>query len=265
MGMDWEPIAAAVSIFERIGGVSLQALQAIAVDTLRDFHATTAPNQMLRQFFVEQLVSSLRGFSPQLVAYRRGVSGSEETTEDFSIGDTVKQVVFKLSRQRGRSFDFRIEKDGLDVTSLGKVRQGPFYRILALDLPAKFQGHIIKPGGKWHMRIRGKKDAAYEAAVIVDETKLKYDLAFGSGFYRAGEALDLKLHIFAEGRPVSDNLQVTATVLRIYSRAPGRRYDPEHRPQDRVALHYGRRRLHRRSIEIRFTPTPLASFGQPFQ
>ncbi len=194
------------------GGSHLQELQAIAADTSGDFHATTAPDQMLRQFFVEQLVSSLRGFSPQLVAYRRGISGSEKTTEDFAIGHTAKQVVFKLSWQRGQRFDFRIEKDGVDVTALGKVRQGPFYRILALEMPAKIKGKILKPGGQWRMRIQGKKGTAYEAAAIVDETRLKYDLAFGSKNYRVGKALDLSLRISAEGKPIADDLQVTATV-----------------------------------------------------
>lgn len=168
---------------------------------------------VLRQFFVEQLISSLRGFSPQLVAYRRGSVGGEETKEVFSIDGTVKKVVFKLSWQRGQNIDFRIEKDGVDVTSLGKVSNGPFYRIFVLNMPAKVQGQTIDPGGQWQMRIQGKTGTSYEAAAIVDETKLKYDLSLGSKDYRVGEALDMELRLLADGKPVLDDMQGTATVL----------------------------------------------------
>jgi len=195
------------------GGIHLQELEAIALNTMGDFNATNAPNMVLRQFFVEQLISSLRGFSPQLVAYRRGSASGEETTEVFSIDDTFKKIVFKLSWQRGQKLDFRIEKDGVDVTSLGKVSNGPFYRIFALDMPAKVQGQTIDPGGQWHMRIQGKRGTSYEAAAIVDETKLKYDLSLGSKAYKVGDALNMELRLLADGKLVSDDMQVTATVL----------------------------------------------------
>jgi hypothetical protein len=155
-----------------------------------------------------------------------------------------------------------MEKDGLDVTAWGKVRQGPFYRIWALDMPAKIQGRVIKPGGKWHMRIRGDKGAAYEAAAIVDETQLKYDLAFGSKFYRAGEALDLKLRIFAGGKPIPDDMQVTATVQvpsqsvgtllamqPLPDQLPDTRLEPQSTPGQRKLALLLQDERHRRSLQ----------------
>src|SRR6202008_4787122 len=47
-------------------------LQDIADETGGHAQTTQAPDQQLRRFFVETLINALRGFSPQLVAYRRG-------------------------------------------------------------------------------------------------------------------------------------------------------------------------------------------------
>ena len=256
------------------GGMHLQELQAIAGDTMGDFHATTAPNMVLRQFFIEQLISALRGFSPQLVAYRRGSAGGDETTEVFSIGDTVKKVVFKLSWQRGKNLDFRIEKDGVDVTSLGTVSNGPFYRIFALDMPAKAQGQAIKPGGQWHMRIQGIKGTAYEAASIVDETTLKYDLSLGSKDYQVGDALEMELRLFADGKPIQDDLQVTATVQApsqsvgtllslnpLSGQPPNIRLEPQLTPGQRKLALFLQDEQHWHSLQPVEHPTTLKATG----
>ena len=195
------------------GGIHLQELEDIALDTMGDFNATNAPDRLLRQVFVEQLVNSLRGFSPQLVAYRHGTIGDDETTEFFSIGNSLRKIVFKLSWKRGPILGFRILKDGIDVTTLGKFINGPFYRIFSLDLPATIQGRILDPAGRWQMQVRGKAGSSYEAAAVVDEIKLKYDQSFSSKHPKVGETLDMELRLFVDGKPIEDDMEVTATVL----------------------------------------------------
>ena len=47
---------------------------------------TTAPDNQLREFFVEELINALRGFSPQLIDYRRGAIGTNGSSRVLCSG-----------------------------------------------------------------------------------------------------------------------------------------------------------------------------------
>ena len=194
-------------------GAFTDRLVQIAADSGGEFESTLAPEQDLREYFVEELIAALRGFSPQLVGYRRGVMAGDQATEDFEINRGAKKVVFKLSWRRGQTLRLRLEKDGRDVTALGSVVSGPFYRIFSLDLSAASAGRPIDSGGQWRMIIDGDPNAAYEAAAIVDEHRLSIETAVRSKDMRAGSSLDLDVRLAADGRPIAEGVAVTASVL----------------------------------------------------
>lgn len=188
-------------------------LDDIATQTNGLFKLTTAPDDDLRRFYVEELVDVLRQFSPQLIGYRYGSIGADTAAETFTTDASARQVVLKLSWRRGTSSQrFTVLKDGVDVTRFGRIIRGPFYQIFTMGVPANLPGQPITAGGTWRMRISGDKGAAYEAAAIVEEQELRYDLMIGGTSHTAGAPLPLSVRVTVGGLPVAD-ARVTARVL----------------------------------------------------
>ncbi len=173
---------------------------------------TTAIDNDLRQFFIEQLINALHGFSPQLVSYRHGSLARNGKTESFTIERGARKVVLKVSWKPGDSLNFSVAKDGVDVTSAGRVITGDFYKIFVIDTTAK--NRIKDSGGTWQVRIKGRTGTAYEAAAIVDNGQLKYEAVFGAGRVTAGGPLDLTVRLRHAGTTIHKSARVTVTLLR---------------------------------------------------
>ena len=163
----------------------------------------------LQQFFVMTLMDALNTSSPQLLAYRRGTTAGDETVEAFPVNAGVRKVVLELSWPRGVALDFRVERDGVDVTKDGRIIAGPFYRIFAIDLPAR----SVLAGSEWRLKIRGRPGVAYQAAAIVDDHRRSARARFARRDYRVGDALEVVLEL-RDGAQAMRDATVTATVLR---------------------------------------------------
>jgi len=189
-------------------------LEDIASETGGISKLTTAPDEDLRRFYVEELIDILRGYSPQLLDYRHGTMAGSNAVESFTANNGARNIILKLSWKRGSKFSFQVEKDGMDLTRRGKtIINGPFYRIISFDLPLDVNGTVISPGGEWKMQISGTKGASYEAAAITEEPQLEYDFSIGKKDYTAGDPIELTAKLSYGRRPVIDAGKVTATVL----------------------------------------------------
>ena len=178
---------------------------------------TTAPDEDLRRFFVEELVDVLRAFSPQLVDYRKGTLVDSTTkTENFSINQSAKKVIFKISYQRGDEVRINIFKGSTDVTQWATRTSGGFYQIFSFPFEklALFQG--ANYDGPWQVRMRsGKRSAmSYEIAAIADEANLKYNLSLGTGLHKTGQPLHLDAQVLVGGDVIVEDVSVTATIQR---------------------------------------------------
>ena len=98
----------------------VDVLDDIAAATDGLFKLTTAPDEDLRQFYVEELIDVLRQFSPQLIDYRRARTIGDSASETFTTSVSTRRVILKLSWKRGAQFSFSVEKDGVDVTRAGR-------------------------------------------------------------------------------------------------------------------------------------------------
>jgi von Willebrand factor type A domain len=191
------------------GPAFVSLLQDIAAATGGLTRFTISPDEDLRRFFVEELINALRGFSPQLVGYRRGTVAAPPARESFAVNAGVRKLVLKLSWKAPRKLTFRVERNGVDVTRTGTIVDGPFYRFVSFDatrMPA------VQTGGTWTMRIQGANGDPYEAAAIVDEPSLRVEASLGKRTYRVGDALDLGLRLSADGKALT-GAKVQATVL----------------------------------------------------
>ncbi len=173
---------------------------------------TTAPDNQLREFFVEELINALRGFSPQLIDYRRGAIGTNGSIESFAVEGGARKLVLKLSWRRGQDMTLRVEKDGVDVTAAGRIVSGAFYKIFVIDFPAKGPGGALGSRGSWRLAIGGKKGAAYEAAAIVDTERVRLDGSFMTNTVVSGESLAFELQPIVDDKAFAGNLKVTATL-----------------------------------------------------
>ena len=162
----------------------------------------------LRQFFVEQLIDTLREGSPQLIGYRRGALAGKSATEPFRVNKGARKLLFKVSWRVGQRLDVRVFKDGVDMTGSAEVVAGEFYRILAISAS---NGGRDPASGEWRLRISGKPGTAYEAAAIVDEKELQYQ----ARLERLPDArLGLTVEVRKGRRTIDGPVAVTATVTR---------------------------------------------------
>lgn len=175
---------------------------------------TTAPDDQLREFFVEELINALRGFSPQLIDYRRGAIGSNGSNESFVVEGGARKLVLKLSWRRGQDMTIRVEKDGADVTGAGRIVSGAFYKIFAIDFSAKGPGGALTSQGTWRLAIGGKAGARYEAAAIADTERVMIDASFAARSPIVGEPLAFEVRTIIDGKAFSGKSKVDAILQR---------------------------------------------------
>jgi hypothetical protein len=172
---------------------------------------TTAPDEDLRQFFVEELVDALRNFSPQLVAYRKGVI-NEIKTESFSINNSAKEIVFKVSYHRYDKIAINIIKGQTDVTQFAIIKNGPFYQIFSFPFEQLILLKDTKYDGPWSVQMRTANNISYEIAAIANEASLKYKLSIDNELYKEGEPIHLSAQILVNNELITDDVTVSATV-----------------------------------------------------
>ena len=202
------------SIGTGVSGAQWQDLiEDIATQSGGDHHFTSEPDADLQQFFIEDLVSSLRGTTVELVGYRRGAASSAEgevQVESFTLNASASRATFLLSWQgvrRPEALRFGVRRDGVDVPAgLGRSTTGDFYTLLSFDFPLDVRGTAVDSGGEWEMRITGKDvqdRVPYQAAVLVDDHSLKYDFHLVRADYGVGEPIPLRARISDGGLPVT--------------------------------------------------------------
>lgn len=183
----------------------------IAVDTGGLAELTVDP-VLIREFFVNQLINALRGSSPQLVAYRRGILAGTSAAEPFPINNTAGKALFAVSWQPGRPVRVRIEKDGRDLTAEATRLVGAHHLILSFAFPLEVNGRRVAAGGEWRVVIEGEPGAGYEAAAIVDDKVIRYRGRVGRRLYRAGEPIELSAELLAGDRSLAAEAVITASV-----------------------------------------------------
>jgi hypothetical protein len=192
-----------------IGAADPALLSDIATAT-NGIARTTIDANMLNQFFTEVLIDTLRGSSPQLVSYRRGVVAPQNSKEAFAIENGVRRLILMVNWKRGNSLDFSVHKDGVDVTNAGRFINGAASKIFVINLPAKGS---IGAHGNWEIRIKGKATTKYEAAAIVDGSPISYVARFEEKRPVSKQTMNLVVRLTSAGRPIDKNVTVTATLV----------------------------------------------------
>ena len=171
---------------------------------------TTAPDNDLRRFYVEELIDVLRDYSPQLLGYRYGTLTGSPVTESFQVDEGASKLILKCSWKTGAKLSFTVSKDGTNVPLSDATVYGPFYQIFVLDLE---KDPTLTSGGEWQMHISGTEGASYEVAAIADEHKLDYEISVGEQNQTAGDPLHLDVRLTYDRKPITD-ARVRARIFR---------------------------------------------------
>ncbi|GHM99732.1 hypothetical protein WSM22_12220 [Cytophagales bacterium WSM2-2] len=168
--------------------------------------------------FLYNLTQIMRGGSPQIVDIARGNLSSGSASAEFNLNKSVAGLVFDIT-SLGRSnttsavvLPFTIEKDGVDVTSSGKIINGFGYKGWAVSFPKKVGTNLLKPEGKWVVKLTGQQAEPYKVILLADDHTLKYEGKIESkGF--VSDTLKLNLKLAIHKMPVK-NATVKAIVLK---------------------------------------------------
>jgi len=191
----------------------VEMLSDIASETDGVTKLTTAPDNDLRRFFVEELINILRNGSPQLIDYRTSNLRDDLGVERFTVNASARQVVLKLSWKRGSNMGMEISKDGVDLDPVGQFIQGPFYTIASFDLDGLARAGV-SVDGDFEMKIFGKPGSRYEAAAIAEEPSLNLSASADSKTGTVGDIIKLRAHLDVERMPFRGEARVVARVLR---------------------------------------------------
>jgi hypothetical protein len=161
-----------------------------------------------------QLTIALKSQSPQIVGYTDGILNGQSTESEFEINAGIKTVVFELFTTDSISnVNLSIEKDGTDVTNLGKFFRAPNYTLFSISLPVKNSSGLILSKGKWKMKITGGNPGqTYRTSAIADDHALNYTTTITDNG-KINKPLTLDLTLAYNKKPLT-NADVTALVLK---------------------------------------------------
>ncbi len=205
---------------------------------------TSATNQFIaRAFevegaFLNNLVASLRGFSPQILSQqqKRLESTEESQTLNFVVDDFTTKATFLLSWS-GDPIPGRLEFDlfgpgGESVLPVVQVTPGRSYAIATCYFPLiRTDGRPMVHTGEWKMVVRraGQADpnritvsavknwrnpVDYRAYLIADIPDMNFDVNFGKPTYRAGERVTLHVSLTERSQPIDTLSAISVDIVR---------------------------------------------------
>ncbi|HYK05879.1 MAG TPA: VWA domain-containing protein [Thermoanaerobaculia bacterium] len=183
--------------------------------------------------FLNNLVQSLRGFTPQRLGQyeARLESGAASVSKTFLVDAAATQVTFLLSwsgDDAAPPLDFDLRgPQGEMVTPLGRIIRGPKYVMAQLYFPLQaMNGRPVAHGGTWTMIVRraqvrgdqqtiGKRGAAsFRAYAIADVPRLDFLATFDRSTLKAGQRPVLRVAVLDQAEPIRGVRRVTAVVRR---------------------------------------------------
>lgn len=152
-------------------------------------------------FFQDQFANMLSGSSPQIVSRKTGFLSSTGVTHTFPINGNVTQIYFEFINPDAAKVNFKLEKDGKDLTSFAKVTDGPFYKSINLTIP--INSLDIVTAGDWNLTIMGTSSQKYSLTCFVDDHFVDFNCQPQKSIYTVGDKLSLNTKITYAGKPLT--------------------------------------------------------------
>lgn len=163
-----------------------------------DPNATTGTNPDFG--FIEELMSVLKGFTPEIVLREAGSSSGSHT---FAVTRTAEQVVATLNWldvDREAALDIELVDPNQNVVEPDVRFDRDGYSVVAADLRDE-----PRPG-TWTARVRPAEaeETSYHLTVVAEEEVFASDLRFRGDSHYTGGDLVVELQLTADGTPITE-------------------------------------------------------------
>lgn len=171
-----------------------------------------SPYSDLETWFNNQLVNMLEGGSPQIITEKKANSINGPVNYKFNINDNIQSLLIELKSTSDVSM--KILKDGVDITSKGRVKNFNDYNLVSFHFPIINQP-IIKSGGEWELVLSGESEKPYFISVIADDHFMNYDCSLNQSIYTIGETMLFNVDLSYREKPITTSgNSLTAIVLK---------------------------------------------------
>jgi hypothetical protein len=170
------------------------------------------PGSGLTGWFNNQLVNMLDEGSPQLVLNKSLPDHSGESVIPFNLNSHISTLLIELNSDE--NLTMQILKDGVDITSKARQRDGNNFKILSFRLPVPGNEPIHSAGG-WEIKLAGETSHPVYLSVIADDHYLNYECSSKKRKYTVGDTIWLKTLLSVNNLPVNgESTTVKAVILK---------------------------------------------------
>ena len=189
-----------------VDGAGFQELiERVADETSALHHFTSAPDENLDIFYTNDLVSSLKTATLEVVGTSSGeVSSRRGKTLLVPVNQTAISLTVVLSWKGGEGdVEMSVHAPGGEMVSPTELKESGFYRIWKYDLPPEVGGADVGAVGNWRVSLRGSGSALkYQMTAIVDEPCFHYQFNVPSIATATGDRILLTAALTQKGKPV---------------------------------------------------------------
>lgn len=196
-----------ITLIPEILGQIANANGGVALST-----TTGAEEGEIYNFFQDQFANMLSGSSPQIVSRKTGYLSSTGVTYTFPINGNATQLYFEFINPEARNINFKLEKDGKDLTSFAKITNGTFYKTLNITLPVNIS-EGVKTEGDWSFTITGSTSKKYSLTCFIDDHFIDVNCQPQKSVYTVGDNLSLEAKITFAGKPLAGSGNKVQVVL----------------------------------------------------
>jgi hypothetical protein len=196
----------------------------IASETHGLHFETPAPEIDLQNFYLNDLLESFKGATPQLVQHPHGTFGPAEgyAQDRCWINSTARWLTVVLSWQGDPDQNQLLctleAPDGTLIEIHSRTKAAPRRRVISMPLPTYHYDRLVNHAGEWRLHIMGraKESVPYQVFWIVDDWHVHFDVATIDRSYRVGESLLLQATLLQDGEPLSAR-QIQKAMVRVAS------------------------------------------------
>ncbi|MGM0407655.1 MAG: vWA domain-containing protein [Bacteroidota bacterium] len=168
------------------------------------------PGTALTDWFNNQLVNMLDKGSPQIVLNKSLHNQSGESVIPFNLNSHINTLLIELNS--GEELNMQILKDGVDITSKARLRDGNNFNILSFHFPIP-GNEPIHSEGKWEIKLQGETYNPFNLSVIADDHYLNYECSSKREKYTVGDTIWLKTLLSHNNIPISGTSNTVKAVI----------------------------------------------------
>ena len=195
-------------------------MSGIATQTGGLHFETPAPLVDLQSFFVNDLMDSFAGATPQVLRHRQTTFDPKKCgfKDACWINDSARRLTVVLSWEgepdRSQLVCNLEAPDGTLVDISGRTKVSPRRRVISVPLPPYHRGELLKHDGRWRLHVMGtaRKPVPCQVFWIADDHKVHLDLGSFTRVYRVGETLKVNAQLLQLGKPFPADLIQKAKV-----------------------------------------------------